>query len=162
MKAAALLFILLCIASCDARTVIVDPSGRGDAVTLNSAILKAGPGDTIRILPGNYPAPILDRSLEISGAEQAVIEGSTRVAAANCRISGLTLKSSSSQPAVIIKGRNASLSGCSITGVAIALRISAENCSLQECRIDSPSGVEVYAAGCTIRNSSIKAELQPG
>ena len=158
MKAAALLFLLLCITSCDARTITVDPSGRGDAVTLNSAILKAGPGDTIRIMPGNYPAPILDRSLEISGAGQAVIEGSTRVAAANCRISGLTFKSSGSQPAVMIDGRNASLSGCSITAAATALRISAENCSLQECRIDSPNGLEVYAAGCTIRNSSIKAE----
>lgn len=159
MNAVALLLLLLCIASCDARTIVVDPSDRGEAATLNAAIQRAGPGDLISILPGKYPAATVDKSLNISGAGDVVIVGSNKVLAPGCRISGLAMTASDDMPAIIIEGRDCHLSACSITAIATACRITGENFSMQDCRIDSPAGLEIFGARCAVISSSINSDV---
>ena len=158
MKAASLLLLLLCVACCHARNIEVDPSGRGDATTINAAIIQADPGDSIWVMPGNYSAPTLDRSLEISGTGDVVLEGTTTVSAPGCKLSGLNLKAGGEDPAMVVDGRDAAVYNCSIIGPATAGRIFGENCTLQGCRIDSPTGLEIFAAASAVADCSIKAD----
>ena len=62
MKLCTALILLLLVASCQAKTLIVDPGESGDAKTLLAAISLAGIGDTIQILPGNYAGANVDKS----------------------------------------------------------------------------------------------------
>ena len=100
MKLIIALILLLLITSGQAKTLIVDPGGSGDAKTIHDAIFLASSGDSIQILPGNYGGALVDRSLSISGKGDVILGGPLVVTAPGCEISDLTVKVGGQDPAV--------------------------------------------------------------
>ena len=146
MKLCIVLFLLLLIASCQAKTLIVDSGESGDAKTLMAAVFLAGNGDTIQILPGNYAGAIVDKSVNISGTGAVIIEGSLAVTAPSCRVSDITIKARGKDAGISLAFPNNQLVRCTVAGIATAVKVTGENNSLRDCRIDSPQGVEIFGA----------------
>ncbi|MDD4163094.1 MAG: hypothetical protein PHW87_11515, partial [Methanothrix sp.] len=154
MKLFTAFFLLLLVASCQARTLIVDPGGSGDGKTLLAAISLAGNGDAIQILPGNYSGATVDKSLNIYG-RGAIVEGSLAVTAPGCIVSDITIKAGGKGAAVSLNSRDNQLVRCTVAGIATAVIVTGENNSIWECRIDSPQGVEIFGAKNKVLNSTI-------
>jgi len=152
----ALLFLAL-VASCQAETLVVDPGESGDAKTLYTAIYQANRGDTILIQPGNYAGAVVDKSLNITAINQVTIDGSLDINAPGCRVSGLIIKPRGKDVAVSLAGSDNHLDGCTITGIATAIKVTGENNSIADCRIDSPQGVEIFGENNEVVRSAISA-----
>ncbi len=80
------------------RVIVVDPSGDGDEKTVQGGVDRAGPGDTVYVMPGNYKETVvLTEGIRLWGADPytTIIDsenkGSTITAANGCDISGFTL-----------------------------------------------------------------------
>jgi parallel beta-helix repeat protein len=155
MRPCIALFLLALVASCQAKTLVVDPGEFGDAKTLMAAIFLASNGDTIQIQPGNYAGAIVDRCLNITAGGRVIIEGSLAITASGCKVSGLTIKARENDPAVSMASQNNQLIGCTITGIATGVKVTGENNSLRDCRIDSPAGVEIFGANSDVLHSII-------
>jgi parallel beta-helix repeat protein len=155
MKLSIALFLLLLVASCQAKTLIVDPGESGDAETLLAAILLAGNGDTIQILPGNYGGAIVDKSVNISGTGAVIIEGSLAVTAPGCMVSDITIKARGKDAGISLASPNNQLVRCTVEGIATAVKVTGENNSIRDCRIDSPQGVEIFGAKNEVLRSNI-------
>jgi parallel beta-helix repeat protein len=155
MKLCIALFLLLIVASCQAKTLIVDPGGSGDAKTLLAAILLAGNGDTIQIQPGDYAGAIVDKSLNISGSGPVILEGSLEVTAPGCKVSDITIKARGEDAAVSFASQDNQLVRCTVAGIATAVKVTGVNNSIRDCRIDSPQGVEIFGAKNEVLRSSI-------
>lgn len=67
LAAAGLLLVAAASASHAQTQWVVDASGGGDFTDLQAAITQAAPGDVLRILPGNYAAAELTKSLSLIG-----------------------------------------------------------------------------------------------
>jgi parallel beta-helix repeat protein len=159
MKYLIALLLLLLMASGQARTLTVDPSGSGDAKTLSSAISMASPGDAIYIRPGNYGGAIVDRSVTISGTDQANLSGSLVISAPGCKISDLVVRVSGNDPAIVILSWDNLLMRCTVAGASTGIRIMGENNTVRECRIDSALGLEFFGAKNGILNSSFLGDV---
>ena len=149
MKLCIVLILLLLGASCQARTLIVDPGGSGDAKTLLSAIFLAGNGDTIQILPGDYEGAIVDKSVNISGTGgtgTVNVDGSLAVTAPGCRVSGITIKAREKNACISLASQDNKLVHCTVTGIATAVKVTGMNNSIKDCQIESPQGVEIFGA----------------
>ncbi|MCX6673215.1 MAG: right-handed parallel beta-helix repeat-containing protein [Methanothrix sp.] len=155
MKLFIVLFLMLLVSCCQAKTLIVDPGESGDAKTLLAAIFLAGNGDTIQIQPGNYAGAIVDKSVNISGRGAVIVEGSLAVTAPGCRISDITIKASGKDAAVSLATPNNQLARCTVAGIATAVKSTGENNSIRDCRIDSPQGVEIFGAKNEVLGSII-------
>lgn len=155
MKPCIALFLLALVASCQARTLVVDLGESGDAKTLSSAIYQAKNGDTIRIQPGNYAGAIVDRSLNITAMGQVIVDGPLTIAAPGCKVSDITIRSRGKDPAVSFASSDSQLSGCTIAGIATAVNVVGANNSIRDCRIDSPRGVEIFGANNDVQRSVI-------
>jgi parallel beta-helix repeat protein len=155
MKLSIALFLLLLITSCQAKTLLVDPGGSGDAKTLLAAIRLASSGDVIQILPGNYAGAILDKSLNLSGLGPVVLEGSLLVTAPDCRVSGIFIKAQGKDAAVTLASRDGQLRSCAVQGIATGISMTGENNSILESRIDSPQALEIFGAKNRILRSNI-------
>ena len=155
MKQCIALFLLLFVASCQAKTLVVDPGELGDAKTLMAAIYQAGNGDTIQIQPGNYAGAVVDRSVNISGRGQVIIDGPLAITASGCRVSDITIKASGNDPAVSLVSSDNLLLGCTITGIATAVKVTGANNSISNCRIDSLAGVEIFGTNSDVLHSTI-------
>ena len=123
MKLIIALILLLLVTSGQAKTLIIDPGGSGDAKTIPDAIFLASSGDSIQILPGNYGGALVDRSLNISGIGDVILGGPLVVTAPGCEISDLTVKASGQDPAVSILSRDNQLIRCIIAGAGIAVSV---------------------------------------
>jgi parallel beta-helix repeat protein len=155
MKLRIVLFLLVLVASCQAKTLIVDPGESGDAKTLLAAVLLAGNGDSIQILPGNYAGAIVDKSVNISGSGFVILDGSLAITAPGCKVSDITIKALGKDPAVSLASNDNQLVGCTITGIATAVKVTGENNSIKDCRIDSPQGIEIFGAKNEVLGSFI-------
>jgi parallel beta-helix repeat protein len=155
MRPCIALLLLALVASCQANTLVVDPGKSGDAAALYAAIYQAKSGDTILIMPGNYAGAVVDRSLNITGSGQVIIDGSLAITAPGCRVSGLTIKPRGKDPAVSLAGSDSQLAGCTITGIATAIEVTGANNSIADCRIDSPQGVEIFGANNEVLRTAI-------
>lgn len=155
MKLSIALFLLLLFTVCQAKTLIVDPGGSGDAKTLSEAINLAESGDVVQILPGNYTTPIVDKSLNISGKGSVTLEGSLAVTAPGCKISDITIKAGGEDSAIILSSPDNQLLRCTVAGIATAVKVTGENNSIIESRIDSPQGVEIFGAKNSVLFSTI-------
>ncbi len=158
MKLCIVLILLLLGASCQARTLIVDPGGSGDAKTLLSAIFLAGNGDTIQILPGDYEGAIVDKSVNISGTGgtgTVNVDGSLAVTAPGCRVSGITIKAREKNACISLASQDNKLVHCTVTGIATAVKVTGMNNSIKDCQIESPQGVEIFGAKNEVLNSFI-------
>ncbi len=162
MKLCTALILLLLVASCQAKTLIVDPGESGDAKTLLAAVQLSSPGDTIQILPGNYAGAIVDKRLNISGSGAVIVEGSLAVTAPGCNISDITIKSSGKDAAVSLASRDNQLVRCTVAGIATAVKVTGENNSIRDCRIDSPQGVEIFGAKNKVLRSTISGTISSG
>ncbi|HUS76342.1 MAG TPA: NosD domain-containing protein [Methanothrix sp.] len=159
MKLRIAFFLLLLVSCCQARTLIVDPGGSGDAKSLLTAIPLAGNGDTIQILPGNYAGAIVDKSLNISGSGAVIVEGSLAVTAPGCKISDITIKTNGNDAVISLDSRDNQLVRCTIAGIATAVKVTGENNSIQESRIDSPQGLEIFGAKNKVVKSTISGDI---
>lgn len=111
-------------------TWIVDPfPNRGDFVTISDAILKANPGDQVRVRPGVYDeALVIDKPLEIIGegrlGEVVVRAAEKRVIqfqAAAGRIHNLTIRQMGGKfYAVNISQGRLAIEGCDISSQGLA------------------------------------------
>jgi parallel beta-helix repeat protein len=155
MKLCALLLLLLLAASCQAKTLIVDPGESGDAKTLQAAVFLAGHGDTIQIQPGIYAGATVDKSVSISGNGPVIVEGPLAITAPGCRISDITIKTDGKDAAVSFASLDNQLLRCTITGIATAVKVTGANNSIRDCRIDSPQGVEILGAKNEVLQSII-------
>lgn len=155
MKPCIAFLLLALVASCHAKTLVVDQGESGDAKTLMSAIFQASNGDTIQILQGNYAGAIVDRSLNITARGQVILVGSLSITASGCRVSDITIKADGKDPAVNLISPDNQLVGCTITGIATAVKVTGANNSLRDCRIDSPQGVEIFGANSNVLHSTI-------
>ena len=155
MKLCAAFFLLLLVSCCQARTLIVDPGESGDAKTLLAAILLASNGDTIQIQPGNYAGAIVDKSVNISGRGVVIIEGSLAITAPGCRVADITIMASGKDAAISLNSRDNQFVRCTIAAVATAVKVTSENNSIRDCRIDSPKGVEIFGAKNKVLSSTI-------
>lgn len=155
MRPCIVLLLLALVASCQAKTLVVDPGEFGDAKTLMAAIFLASNGDTIQIQPGNYAGAIVDRSLNITARGQVIIEGSLAITASGCRVSDITIKARENDPAVSIASHDNQLIGCTIAGIATGIKVTGENNSIRDCRINSPAGVEIFGANSDVLHSTI-------
>ncbi len=159
MKLIVALILLLMVSSVQARTLIVDPRGSGDATNLPYAISLASSGDSIQILPGNYSDAIVDRSLNISGIGRVILKGSLVVTAPGCKVSNITINTSGKDPAVSLRSRDNQLIRCTIAGAAIALRALGENNTVLDNQIKSPTGFEIYSSGNKVLNSTLQCDI---
>lgn len=155
MKLCIALFLLLLVASCQAKTLIVDPGESGDAKTLLAAIILAGNGDTIQIQPGNYAGAIVDKSVNISGSGFVIVDGSLAVTAPGCRVSDITIKARGKDAGVSFASQDNQLVRCTVAGIATAVKVTGMNNSIRDCRIDSPQGVEIFGAKNEVLQSAI-------
>jgi parallel beta-helix repeat protein len=155
MKECIALLLLALVACCQAKTLVVDPGEYGDAKTLMAAIFQAGNGDTIQIQPGNYAGAVVDKSVNISASGLVIVEGSLAITASGCRVSDITIKARGNDPAVSLVSPDNQLVGCTITGIATAVKVTGANNSLRDCRIDSPQGVEIFGANSDVLQSAI-------
>lgn len=155
------LILLLLVTSGQAKTLIVDPGGSGDAKTIPGGIFLASSGDSIQILPGNYSGAIVNRTLSISGKGDVILKGPLVVNAPDCEISDLTIEVSGQDPAVSLLSRDNQLIRCTIAGGEVALRVSGENNSIRENRIDSPqgTGLEIYGAENWVQNCTVQGNV---
>ncbi|MHB8120187.1 MAG: right-handed parallel beta-helix repeat-containing protein [Methanothrix sp.] len=162
MKLCTALILLLLVASCQAKTLIVDPGESGDAKTLLAAVQLSSPGDTIQILPGNYAGAIVDKSLNIYGFGAVIVEGSLAVTAPGCNISDITIKASGKDAAVSFASQDNQLVRCTVACIATAVKSTGENNSIRDCRIDSPQGVEIFGAKNKVLRSTISGTISSG
>lgn len=153
------LLLLFLMASGQARTLTVDPSGSGDAKTLSSAISMASPGDAIYIRPGNYGGALVDRSLTISGTDQASLSGSLVISAPNCEISDLMVQVSGNDPAIVFLSHDNRLMRCTVAGASTGIQVTGENNTILECQIDSALGLEVFGAKNRVQNSTFRGNV---
>lgn len=157
MRPCIALLLLALVASCQAKTLVVDPDESGDTKTLYAAVYQADSGDTILIQPGNYAGAVVDKSLNITTRGPVIIDGSLAITAPGCRVSGLTIKPRGKDAAVSLAGYGSLLSGCTITSIATAIQVTGANNSIMNCRIDSPQGVEIFGANNEVLRSAISA-----
>ncbi len=155
MKLFIVLFLLLLVSCCQAKTLIVDPGESGDAKTLLAAIFLAGNGDMIQIQPGNYAGAIVDKSVNISGRGAVIVEGSLAITASGCRVSDITIKAGGKDAVVSLASPDNQLVRCTLAGIATAVKVTGENNSIRDCRIDSPQGVEIFGAKNKVLDSTI-------
>jgi len=155
MKPCIAFFLLALVASCQAKTLIVDPGESGDAKTLMAAIYQAGNGDTIQIQPGDYAGAVVDRSVNITARGRVIVVGSLAITAPGCRVSDIIIKAGGKDPAVSLASPDNQLVGCTITGIATAVKVTGLNNSISDCRIDSPAGVEIFGANNDVLHSAI-------
>jgi parallel beta-helix repeat protein len=153
-----IIFLLLIVASCQAKVIVVDQSGSGDAKTLFTAISLAENGDTIQILEGNYSGATVDRRLTIIGSN-ATIHGPLVIAALGCEITDLTVDASGIDPAIDLRSQNNQLRRCTIRGRTTGLVAASGNNSITECQIDSPLGLELLGARNKIANSTVRSNV---
>ncbi|NMB85438.1 MAG: hypothetical protein GYA29_04215 [Methanothrix sp.] len=148
-------FILL-IASCQAKTIVVDSGGSGDATSLASAITMASSGDTILIKPGNYSGAIVDRSLIINGSGQAQLDGSLIIIAPGCKITNLATKSIGRDPAIVLQSSDNLLVRCRADGASIGIRATGDDNTVLDCNVDAPRGtcMELLGKRCKVLNST--------
>lgn len=158
-----ILYLLIIVASSEAKTLIVDPSGSGDAKKVSDAIALAGAGDEIEVRPGDYAGAAVDRSVSIQGpsdarAGQAKVSGALVVSAPGCRISDLSIKSSDSRPAVELRSSDTVLARCSIQGKATGIIVSGKNNTLLDSQVDSALGMEISGQDCRVLNSTLRGD----
>ncbi len=153
------LLLLFLMASGQARTLTVDPSGSGDAKTLSSAISMASPGDAINIRPGNYGGALVDRSVTISGTDRANLSGSLVISAPDCKISDLVVRVSGNDPAIVLLSRDNLLMRCTVAGASTGIRAMGENNTVLESRIDSALGLELFGVKNRIQNSFFRGDV---
>jgi parallel beta-helix repeat protein len=157
MRPCIALLLLALVASCQAKTLVVDPGESGDAKALYTAVYQANSGDTILIQPGNYNGAVVDRRLNITARGQVTIEGSLAITAPGCRISGLTIKPRGKDTAVSLAASDSQLEGCTIAGIATGIKVTGANNAITDCRIDSPQGVEIFGENNEVLRSAISA-----
>lgn len=154
---AAFILISILLAGCgQARVLTVDPGDNGDAKTLSAAVFQASPGDTIQIQSGRYGGAVIDRSLKIHGQEGVTIEGPLAINAPGCEIYDLRINSSKQDPSLSLLSRDCRAVRCSVSGAKVAINSEGSNNTIEECSINSPAGIEIYAPdnrviGCRIQ-----------
>ena len=148
-----IIFLLLIVTSCQAKTIVVDQDGSGDAKTLNDAISQARTGDRIQILAGNYSGATVYRRLSIIGSN-ASLHGPLVIAAQGCEISDLTVQATGIDPAIDLRSQNNHLHRCIIRGGTTGLIATGGNNTIIDCQIDSPLGLELFGARSIIENST--------
>ena len=116
MKPIVALVLLLLVSTVQAKTLIVDPGGSGNATNIPRAISLASSGDSIQIMPGNYSGAIVDHSLNISGIGLVILEGPLTVTAPGCEISNITINARGEEPGVSLQSRDNQLIHCTIVG----------------------------------------------
>lgn len=97
----------------------------------------------------------MDKSLNITGYGAAIVEGSLAVTAPGCKISDITIKARGNNAAVSLNSRDNQLERCNIVGIATAVKVTGENNSIRESRIDSPQGLEIFGAKNMVVGSNI-------
>ncbi len=139
---------------------------------------QASPGDTIQIQSGRYGGAVIDRSLKIHGQEGVSIEGPLIINAPGCEIYDLKINSSKLDPSLSLLSRDCRAVRCSVSGAKVAVNSEGSNNTIEECSINSPGGIEIFApdnrvlgcriqggvgvrinqtAGCMVENCTINA-----
>jgi parallel beta-helix repeat protein len=153
-----IIFLLLILTSCQAKTIVVDQSGSGDAKTLTAGITLARNGDRIQILDGDYNGATVDRRLFIIGSN-ASLHGSLVIAASGCEISDITVRASGIDPAINLRSPNNQIYRCTVRGETTGLVATGENNTIMDCQIDSPLGLELFGARSRIENSTFQGRV---
>jgi parallel beta-helix repeat protein len=148
------LLILLLLTSCQARTIVVDPSGSADARTPSGAISLASPGDTIYIRPGSYGGANVDRTVTLSGSSESRLGEPLVITAPGCKVYNLTVESGGPEPAVRLQSEDCLLVGCKVSGSAIGIQAAGRNNTVRDCSIESVSGTGMQISGNEIRVQS--------
>jgi len=161
MRSLISLLILLLLASCQAKTIVVDSTGSADAKTPAGAISLASAGDTILIRSGSYGGANVDRTLTISGSNESRLGGPLVIMAPGCRIYNLTLVSGGREPAVQLQSEDGLLVGCKVSGSTIGVLAAGTNNTVRDCRIDSPSGtgMQILGRGNMIQSSTLNGNV---
>ena len=102
------------------------------------------------------------KALNIFGSGAVIVEGLLAVTAPGCNISDITIKSSGKDAAVSLASRDNQLLRCTVAGIATAVKVTGENNSIRDCRIDSPQGVEIFGAKNKILRSTISGTISSG
>ena len=102
----------------------------------------------------------MDKRLNISGTGAVIVEGSLAVTAPGCNISDITIKASGKDAAVSLASQDNQLVRCTVAGIATAVKVTGENNSIRDCRIDSPQGVEIFGAKNKVLRSTISGRFR--
>ncbi|RQW78327.1 MAG: hypothetical protein EHM14_12295, partial [Methanothrix sp.] len=161
MRYQASLLLLLLLAAGQAKTIVVDSNGSGDATSLSGGIFLAGPGDIVIIRPGSYSGATVDRAVILSGSNESRIRGPLLITGPGCKILNLTLESSGQDPAVQLQSTDGFLAGCQVSGGGIGIRAAGTNNTVRECRIEIPSGtgIQVVGKGNKIQTCSVRGNV---
>jgi len=159
MKYLIILSFLLLMASCQAKIIVVDPGGSGDAKTLYGAISLARPGDTLLVRPGNYGGAVVGKSISILGSGEATIQGSLEIDAPGCAVSDLSFNGDGTNPAVLLKSADNLLVRCSIKNAKTGISVVGGNNTLQENVVDSGLGAELSGPGCKVINCTFRGDV---
>ncbi len=150
--------LLILVASCQAKTLVVDPTGTEDAKTLPAAIGMARPGDEVMVEAGEYSGAIVDRSISILGRGQVLVKGTLTVTAPGCKVSKLSIQADGSDPAIVLQSRDNVLEGCEVRGAARGILVSGQNNTLASSQIQASLGVELLGSRSRILNSTFQGE----
>lgn len=155
------LLILLLLATCQAKTIIVDQSGSADAKTPSEAIFMASPQDTIFFRPGNYGGASVDRTVTLSGSNESHFRAPLVVLAPGCRIYNISVENSGQEPAVQLQSEGGLLAGCKISASAIGIRAAGTNNTVRDCRVDSSSGagMQILGKGNIIQSCTLNGNV---
>ncbi len=119
----------------------------------------ASPGDAIYIRPGNYDGALVDRSLTISGTDQASLGGSLVISAPNCKISDLAVRVSGNDPAIVVLSNDNILTNCTVAGGSTGIQVMGENNTVLKFGIDSALGLEVFGKENNVQNSAFDGDV---
>jgi parallel beta-helix repeat protein len=154
MKYLIIFSFLLLMASCQAKIIVVDPGGSGDAKTLYGAISLASPGDTLLVRPGNYGGAVVGKSISILGSGEATIQGLLEIDAPGCVLSNLSIQGDGTNPAILLNSADNRLFRCFVKNAKTGISIVGDNNTLQENTVDCGLGAELSGSRCKIINST--------
>ena len=159
MKYLVVLLFLLLMASCQAKIIIVNSGGSGDAKTLYDAISKAEAGDTLLIGPGSYGGAVVSKSISIRGSDRATIKGSLELNAPGCVLSSLSIQGDGTNPAILLNSADNRLFRCVVKNAKTGISIVGNNNTLQENTVDCGLGAELSGSRCKIINSTFLGDV---
>lgn len=151
------LIIMLLVITLHASAAELQPAG-----SIGDALSSASDGDTIYLKPGTYSESlIVNKTVNITGQESAIIDGEIRILADDVALSGINIISGG----IVIESNGSRIEGCNVSGcTGSGMLITGSGNSIINCSItrNSRVGIEIWGTNNTVRWNRINANEDCG
>lgn len=124
-------------------------------------LVSASDGDTIYLQPGTYSESlIVNKTVNITGQENAIIDGGVRILADGVALSGITIRGG-----MIVESNGSRIEGCNVSGCAgsgVVIRGSGNSIVNSSITRNGRVGIEIWGSNNTVRWNRINANEDCG